>query len=164
MYQPGKILKFGGKLNNALIIDVTAMTPQISTTGYLSSGRNWVTATVLPDGRVMATGGSAVSNQLVGVNNSAEIWDPTTGIWTVGASGAIPRLYHSFALLLPDASVLVGGGGAPGPLTNFNAEIYYPPYLYTSAGVFATRPTIDSAPSALNIRRRLCHERHRVGR
>src|SRR5579862_89867 len=151
MYQPGKILKFGGNLNNALTIDLTAMTPKLSVTGNLSSGRNWVTATMLPDGRVLATGGSAVSNQLTGVNNSAEIWDPNTGIWTVGASGAIARLYHSFALLLPDASVLVGGGGDPGPLENFNAEIYYPPYLYNSDGTSATRPTINSAPTALNI-------------
>ena len=40
------------------------------------------------------------------------------------------RLYHSGALLLPDATVLIAGGGAPGPLVNLNAEIYYPPYLF----------------------------------
>jgi hypothetical protein len=57
------------------------------------------------------------------------------------------------ALLLPDASVLVGGGGAPGPLMNLNAEIYYPPYLFTSSGALAPRPSIDSAPAALDIGR-----------
>jgi hypothetical protein len=36
-----------------------------------------------------------------------------------------PRLYHSTALLLPDGSVLTAGGGAPGPVKNLNAEIYY---------------------------------------
>src|SRR5579862_5899840 len=151
MYQPGKILQFGGKWNGAVIIDLTGMTPKWTKTGTMSSVRQWVNGTVLPDGRVLATGGSAVVNQLGGVNNAAEIWDPNTGVWTVGASGAIPRLYHSMALLLPDGSVLVGGGGAPGPLKNLNAEIYYPAYLYASPGVFATRPTIDSAPDALNI-------------
>jgi hypothetical protein len=110
-----------------------------------------VNGTVLADGRVLATGGSAVVNTLTGVNNTAEIWNPATGIWVVGASGATPRLYHSTAIMLPDASVLVGGGGAPGPLTNLNAEIYYPPYLYTSSGAFAARPTIDSAPDTLDI-------------
>ena len=41
---------------------------------------------------------------------------------------------------MPDASVLVAGGGAPGPQNNTNMEIYYPPYLYNAAGGFATRP------------------------
>ena len=151
MYRPGKILQFGGKWNGALVIDLTSMTPNWQVTGNMSSIRQWVNGTVLADGRVLATGGSAVTNTLTGVNNAAEIWDPATGTWVVGASGAIPRLYHSTALLLPDASVLVGGGGHPGPLVNLNAEIYYPPYLYTSAGVLAARPSIDLAPDTLDI-------------
>jgi hypothetical protein len=56
-------------------------------------------------------------------------------------------LYHSNALLLTDATVLTGGGGAPGPLTNLNAEIYYPPYLYTSSGQPAVQPAITSVSS-----------------
>jgi galactose oxidase-like protein len=151
MYQPGKILQFGGKWNGALIIDLNAMKPSWHVTGQLSTARQWVNGTVLADGRVLATGGSAVANTLTGVNNAAEIWNPATGTWVVGASSVTPRLYHSIALLLPDASVLVGGGGAPGPLTNLNAEIYYPPYLYTSDGAVAARPSIDSAPDALDI-------------
>jgi len=151
MFRPGRILQFGGNWAGALVIDLTNMAPKIKNTGSLSSVRHWVTGTVLPDGRVLATGGSAVVNKLSGVNNFAEIWDPATGVWTKGASGQTPRLYHSMALLLPDASVLVGGGGAPGPLKNLNAEIYYPPYLYTADGAFAPRPSIDSAPDALDI-------------
>jgi hypothetical protein len=50
-----------------------------------------------------------------------EIWHPTTGQWTLGASAAKPRLYHSTALLLPDPSVLTAGGGASGPIKNVNA-------------------------------------------
>ncbi len=41
------------------------------------------------------------------------------------------------ALLLPDATVLVAGGGAPGPQVNTNAEIYYPPYLFDASGQLA---------------------------
>ena len=44
------------------------------------------------------------------------------------------RLYHSTSLLLPDATVITMGGGTPGPETNLNAEIYYPPYLFDSDG------------------------------
>ena len=47
--------------------------------------------------------------------------------------------------------MLVAGGGAPGPLNNLNAEIYYPPYLFTAAGTLAPRPSIVSAPQFLDI-------------
>jgi YVTN family beta-propeller protein len=151
MYRPGKILQFGGNSNNARIIDITGATPVVSNTNSLSSQRRLVTATVLADGRVLATGGSTVWNEMTGVNYKAEIWNPTTGQWLVGPPEARARLYHSTAVLMPDASVLVAGGGAPGPENNTNMEIYYPPYLYNAAGGFATRPTIDVAPSTLDI-------------
>ena len=63
----------------------------------------------------------------------------------------VAALYHSSAILLPDGSVLVGGGGAPGPMINVNAEIYFPPYLFTANGALAPRPRIVSAPDLLGI-------------
>lgn len=81
------------------------------------------------DGEVAATGGSSVRNALTDVSYNAEIWNRATGTWTVGADEAVPRMYHLSAILLPDASVLVGGGGAPGPLTNLNVETYYTPQI-----------------------------------
>lgn len=151
MFGPGKILQLSGKSTKAYVIDINGSIPQVSATQSMSSVRKWMTATILADGRVLATGGSSVNNELVDVNNTAAIWDPDTGQWTIGRSGARPRLYHSTALMLPDASVLVAGGGAPGPVINLHAEIYYPPYLYNSSGDFASRPNIDSAPATLNI-------------
>jgi hypothetical protein len=56
--------------------------------------------------------------------------------------------------LLPDASVLVGGGGAPGPEANANAEIYYPLYLFRTSGGFAVRPKIKTAPTRLSFGQR----------
>ncbi len=151
MFRPGKILQFGGSSNGAVVIDITGGSPVVSNTGLLSSVRKLVTATILADGKVLATGGSTVWNDLTGVNLTAEIWNPSTNLWTVGASEVKARLYHSTALLLPDASVMVGGGGAPGPQNNTNMEIYYPPYLYDSNGALAARPGIQSAPSAVDI-------------
>ena len=49
---------------------------------------------------------------------------PANGPTTTSA--AIGRFYHSNTLLLPDGTVLSTGGGAPGPLTNLNSEIYTP--------------------------------------
>jgi hypothetical protein len=53
--------------------------------------------------------------------------------------------------LLPDASVLVAGGGASNkaPVNQLHAEIYYPPYLFNSAGGFAARPSIETAPDVV---------------
>ncbi|WP_280151098.1 PA14 domain-containing protein [Piscinibacter sp. XHJ-5] len=151
MFRPGRILQFGGNSNGAIVIDIRGPAPTVTPTMSMSSQRRLATGTLLPDGKVLATGGSSQWNALVNVNTSAEIWNPDTGEWTVGANGALARLYHSTALLLPDATVLVAGGGAPGPLNNRNIELYFPPYLFTSAGAMAPRPQISAAPTVLNI-------------
>jgi len=156
MYRPGKILQFGGNSNQARIIDITSGTPVVTSTGNLLRKRVIVLATVLADGKVLAIGGSGAWNTLTEVTKYAEIWNPDTGVWTQHASGVKSRLYHSIALLLPDASVLVGGGGANSPTTslpenNTNIEVYYPPYLYGPGGGFAARPVISSAPASVTI-------------
>lgn len=150
MFEPGKILHFGGESNGALVIDITAGAPSVTATESMRHHRRYGTATLLADGKVLATGGSSVRNQLTDVAYAAEIWDPETGRWTLGASHSLARLYHSNAILLPDASVLVGGGGAPGPLTNLNVETYYPPYLFKD-GKLAPRPVIVDAPDTVGI-------------
>ncbi len=151
MFRPGRILQFGGASNGAIVIDITGGSPVVTPTQSMSSQRRLVNATILPDGKVLATGGSQVWNDLTGVNNIAEIWDPQTGTWMQGSSGALARLYHSNALLMADGSVLVMGGGAPGPLNNTNFEVYYPPYLFTAQGTLAPRPVISTAPTTLDI-------------
>jgi len=158
MYRPGRILQIGGNSNGAYTIDITGSSPVVAQTQTMSSTRAWVNATVLADGKVVATSGSAVPNEATGYNNIAEIWDPATGQWYQGAVAQKMRLYHSNALLLPDGSVLVSGGGAtaPTPVTdpnknNLNAEIYYPPYLFTANGTRALRPTVDNAPTWIDI-------------
>jgi hypothetical protein len=83
------------------------------------------------------------------VARTTRIWDPATSEWSDGPTAAKMRLYHSTSLLLPDGRVFTGGGGAPGPQTNLNAEIYTPPYLYKQdgSGALAPRPHILSAPN-----------------
>ncbi len=151
MFRPGRILQMGGSSNGAVVININGGTPVVTATQAMSSQRKLLNSTIMADGRVVATGGSSTWNELVNVNNVAEIWNPTTGAWTQGAPGALARLYHSNSLLLPDASVMVGGGGAPGPLNNRNIEIYYPPYLFDGNGERAPRPTITSVQDTLEI-------------
>jgi YVTN family beta-propeller protein len=151
LFRPGRILALGGFSNKSVVIDITGGAPVQSGMVTMSSQRRLATATVLADGRVLATGGSPVWNEAANAALNAEIWNPQTGQWTIGATAAVPRLYHSTALLLPDATVLVAGGGAPGPLTNLNAEIYHPPYLFTADGQEAPRPVITSTPDYLQV-------------
>ena len=153
MFSPGRLLHFAGESDGAIVIDVSRGDPVVTPTGRLSSHRRLATATLLPNGQVLATGGSPVYNTLPGVNYFAEMWDPVSGEWTLGAEGFVPRLYHSTALLLPDATVLVAGGGAPGPADNLNAEIYAPPYLFDSSGALARRPVINAVPDTLVVGR-----------
>ena len=156
MFAPGRILQYGGNSNQAIVIDINGGTPSISSTSAMLRQRRLSVATLLADGKVVATGGSAVWNQMTNVSYEAEIWNPQTGTWSVGASMVKPRLYHGNALLLPDASVLVFGGGAPSPSGvpgNLNREIYYPPYLFAAGGAVAARPSIDTAPSVIDVGR-----------
>jgi len=150
MYRPGKILQLGGNRQdgkNALIIDITGDTPQARATNNMRLSRTaWADSQVLADGTVMAIGGSRVANDAPTAAMNAELWNPETEEWTVASGIKWPRLYHSNSLLLKDGTVFISGGGNPGPVTNYNAEIFTPPYLFNTDGTPATRPQITWAP------------------
>lgn len=46
---------------------------------------------------------------------------------------------------------MTAGGGSPGPVTNLNGEIYYPPYLFNTSNAPAIRPTILSIVNGSNF-------------
>ena len=64
MFEPGVILQFGGASDKALIIDANGATPSLTQTGSLEYRREWGESVLLPDGRVLALGGSEVKNEL----------------------------------------------------------------------------------------------------
>jgi hypothetical protein len=74
--------------------------------------------------------------------------------WTTAglSQSKYPRLYHSSAILLPDASVLIAGSNPNIDVnltayfpTTYEAEIFYPPYFSAS-----TRPVPSGIPSTLS--------------
>ncbi|RYZ57390.1 MAG: DUF1929 domain-containing protein [Proteobacteria bacterium] len=133
--------------DGAIHVDINGAAPVVTQMTPMAFDRIWVSATVLPNGEVLMTGGSAYDNQLQDTALTAEMWNPTTKTFRPLASTPIARMYHSTSLLLPDATVLIGGGGAPGPLINLNAEIYSPPYLFDANGNAAARLTIGRSTS-----------------
>ena len=147
MYAPGRILALRGG-GRAITIDLNGPAPTWTPTAMVDGARLHSSATVLPDGKVWLNGGGESTTSLVDADYQSQTWDPATGLWTTGAAAVRARLYHSTSLLLPDATVLTAGGGSPGPQTNLNGEIFYPPYLYKNdgSGELAERPQIMAAP------------------
>lgn len=150
MYAPGKILSLRTR-SRVFSIDIGGAAPKGTRVADLPGNYSWSNMVVLADGKVLVNGGRGKSVELGldHANYAAQIWDPATGAWSEGARAQKPRIYHSTSLLLPDATVLTAGGGAPGPVRNLNAEIYYPPYLYATdgSGQPAERPAILDAPA-----------------
>ena len=105
-------------------------------------------AVLLPDGTVLVVGGSETKLDADAVL-AAERYDPDTGTWSVLANSAVPRLYHSVALLLPDGRVWTAGSNfdCEGGVANreLRIELYSPPYLFQGP-----RPSITSAPATVN--------------
>jgi hypothetical protein len=81
-------------------------------TGSMSRARGALTLTALPDGTAVAIGGfQSFGGLRVDVYDSAEIYDPATGVFSAGGTMHAPRASHS-ATLLASGQVLVIGGGA----------------------------------------------------
>jgi hypothetical protein len=156
MYAPGKILSMR-LLGITNTVDLNGEgDPVVQRTDWHLPVRFNAMATVLADGQVFVSGGGLKNNDAsshILANRVAEIWNPDTGHWTAAAVAQTDRLYHSVALLMQDATVLTGAGGAGNPraANNLNVEIYYPPYLFKKdgSGQFADRPKIDQAPTVM---------------
>ena len=99
----------------------------ISPTSSMTAPRSGHTATLLPNGQVLIAGGMERNGVFF---QSAELYDPTAGRFTVANRNmSTPRVGHT-ATLLPSGKVLIAGGwGSEGVLAS--AELYDP-----NTGVF----------------------------
>ncbi|CAB3808877.1 hypothetical protein LMG28614_06900 [Paraburkholderia ultramafica] len=163
MYDIGKILAVGGAPNyeqanatsNATLIDISSGTATTQTIHSMNYQRAFNNSVVLPNGQVVVVGGQAFAQPFSDDTAvlAPELWDPTTKTFSLLAPQAVPRTYHSIALLLPDGRVLSGGGGLCGSCStnHTNIEILTPPYLLNADGSAASRPTITSAPTTAQL-------------
>jgi hypothetical protein len=146
LLKDGKVLLTGGVgmgwsfLSSADIYDPT--TGAFAPTGSMTTARESHTATLLGDGKVLITGGHKDRRSDVTIYSSTELYDPSTGKFSLAGDMSIRRHKHDAALLL-DGNVLIVGGADERDRNGayVSAEIYHP-----QTGRFT--PTAD-----MNVRR-----------
>ncbi len=154
----------GGGANPETVTTFTPATATVEIMGIEGEHPGWVQAAsmaharvmpdavLLPDGTVVVVGGSSSGKADNGLEPvyPVERFDPATGTWTTLCDMAVPRLYHSTALLLPDGRVLIMGKDAinnPDPFhyPEHRAEVFSPPYLHDGP-----RPVVDTVPEEIH--------------
>jgi hypothetical protein len=149
-YRP-RVMIFGGgnpATNTTETIDLSATNPKWVTGIPMSQPRIEMNATILPNGKILATGGSTNDEDANTASLNADLYDSVSGNRTSAGANAFPRLYHSNSILLPDATVLLIGGNPQRGTYEPHLEIYSPAYLFNADGSLATRPTITSINSS----------------
>jgi len=160
-YDTNKVITMGGApdyqdsnaTNQAYQIQINSpgKNPTVTQVGSMTYPRAFSNSVVLPNGQVVTMGGQTYAVPFSDATSilNAELWNPTTGTFTVMAPEAEPRNYHSVGILLPDGRVFSGGGGLCGTCsTNHpDGQIFTPPYLLNADGTLRARPTIASAPT-----------------
>src|SRR6058998_141022 len=131
------------------IIDLSQPNPSWRYTNSMSGPRIQMDAVVLPNGKILALGGSQLDKTACTATLGADLFDPATETWTSAGTMNMPRLYHSVALLLPDGTVWSAGSNPDWGNWENRMEIYKPAYLFNASGGPASRPSITSAPSAI---------------
>ena len=154
-YNP-KVMILGGDNPATLtteIIDLGAPTPAWQFGPPMSQPRIEMDAVMLPNGKVLAVGGSYNDEDASTASLNADLYDPGSNTFSPAGANVYPRLYHTVSLLLPDATVWLAGGN-PDNTYEKHMEIYQPAYLFTTDlnghAIAATRPTIASAPANIN--------------
>ena len=152
-YDPKVLILGGGSpaTSTTEIIDLGSSSPSWAWGPDMSQPRIEMDAVILPTGDVLALGGSATDEDASTASLNADLYDPGSNSFSSAGANAYPRLYHTVALLLPDATVWLAGSNPARGNYETHMESYRPAYLYTRDGnnnvVAATRPTISNAPS-----------------
>jgi hypothetical protein len=135
----GQVLIAGGSnsagttQNTAQVFD--PVSGSFKATGNMTAAREYHTATLLPDGKVLIAGGRTGSKTYSPLA-SAEIYDPSTGLFIAAGNMSAARYGHTSALV--NGVVLIAGGA--GSATLSSAELYDPAH-----GTFTAAASMSAA-------------------
>jgi len=144
----GRVMVAGGHTGHDRIYDTEFYDPANgkwtagpAITNLLPAAREYHSATMLPNGKVLIAGGrGGLSSYL----STAELYDPTTDTWTNTGAMNIARMAHQ-ATLLSNGKVLVTGGNVS-DASDARAELYDPPTgKWTLAGSAMTKRSAYTA-------------------
>jgi Galactose oxidase, central domain len=113
-----------------------------ATTGSLNTARTGATATLLPNGEILIAGGSS-DGMAANALNTAELYNPVTGAFTVAGSGSGNVMtavrFGATATLLTNGQVLIAGGQSSTGSPLSSAELYNPATdTFTATGSLGT--------------------------
>ena len=135
LFTGGSSVFAAGPVNTAELYDPVANT-FTALTATMTTARAAHTATLLPNGLVLLTGGNSSNANL----NTAELYNPTAETFTaLTATMTTARDGHT-ATLLPNGLVLITGGYIHGPVTGpaYNTAELYDPTVNTFTALTAT--------------------------
>jgi hypothetical protein len=148
----GKVLVAGGSdytptswsvLASAELYDPVSGT--FTPTGNMTTARQFHTATMLPNGKIMIAGGASGESTLA----TTELYDPSTGAFTATGEMTTPRQFHS-SVLLNNGNVLIAGGSYLDASHVYNglgsAELYD-----SSTGTFTATGRMTAIASGAHI-------------
>ncbi len=95
------------------------------TAGSMVDKRTLATATLLPDGTILIAGGGTTTGG-GGAQNTAEIYNPTTGMFTATANNMSLDRVGATATLLNTGLVLIAGGGTSADLYDPSTQTFTP--------------------------------------
>jgi hypothetical protein len=149
-----KVIIMGGAnpaTDTTELIDPSDPSPKWVQGPPMVKGRVELNATILPNGKVLVSGGSVNDEDNATAVKEAQLYDPESNAFSSASTMEFPRLYHSNTLLLPDATVVALGGNPERKTYQPEIEIYSPSYLFKADGSPAQRPTIAKVtPGAIN--------------
>ena len=124
----GKVLIAGGAEETTQLATAELFDPITNTftlTGSMTIGRASHTATLLLNGMVLLAGGEKIdSSYMVGIPQ-AELFNPSTGTFSVTGSLGTGRA-AAVAVLLPNGEVFIADGSGPTGVDIAGAEVYNP--------------------------------------
>lgn len=132
-----------GPISGNATLDVSANV--WSAAANMPSVRDNHTATLLPSGKVLVTGGQGETS---GSLTSAAIYDPVNDSWSSVPNMAFPRRRHA-AVLLPNGKVLVAGGQSGQVSWRSEVELYDPTANSWSTAASMSGPLADQTATLL---------------